>query len=221
MNRTVPGMNDSGCGGTGAAQVMFTSKPSAFASEAARFRAGVLGMSLFLASLGMLFAASLIGYLVIRVQLAYWPDDLPPLPPVLWISTLLLGVSSVTMQIALNAVRAGRQGELRRMMILTTVMAASFLVFQAVAWTGWLEDIIDRWDVSEPYRWALSSFYVLTGLHALHVFGGVIPMIVVTRRAIAGRYSSERYHGVQYCAMYWHFLGAVWIVLFIALLLGT
>lgn len=213
-------MNDAS-GGDLVVSIMSRQKPSAFATDRARFRAGVFGMGLFLASLGMLFAASLIGYLVIRIQLPYWPEDLPPLPRVLWISTLLLAISSATMQIAVNAARGDRQRELRRMMIITTVLAAMFLVFQAAAWTFWLEEIAARWNTSQPYRWALSSFYVLTGLHALHVVGGVIPMIVVTRRAVAGRYASGRYQGVQCCAMYWHFLGAVWVVLFLVLLVGT
>ena len=63
------------------------------------------------------------------------------------------------------------------------------------------------------------TFFMLTGLHAAHVIGGVILLGVVTARAAQGRYGSGRHNGVTYAAMYWHFLDAVWIVLFAVLVL--
>ena len=54
----------------------------------------------------------------------------------------------------------------------------------------------------------------LTALHGVHVVAGLIPMAVTTRRAYAGRYSAERHEGVTMCAMYWHFLDAVWLIIF-------
>ena len=191
-----------------------------FKDDRARFEAGRLGMWLFLASLGMLFAASLIGYLVIRVT-TDWPRDLPMVPPILWISTLLLGASSLTMQSAVNAARRNAAKRLQLTMAVTTLLAALFLVMQSFAWWAWFNEIGERLAVADRYRWALTGFFVMTGIHALHVLGGIWPMLVVTARAFAGRYSAERHHGVHYCAMYWHFLGAVWVVLFITLLFGT
>ena len=63
-------------------------------------------------------------------------------------------------------------------------------------------------------------FYVLTGLHAAHVIGGLVPLVVVTVNSAYGRYSSVFSAGVRQIAIYWHFLGVVWLVLF-AVILAT
>ena len=65
----------------------------------------------------------------------------------------------------------------------------------------------------------LKLFYVLTGLHAAQVLGGLGPLAVVCRRPLAGSYRPGYHPGVRYCALYGHFLGAVWCVLFVAVYL--
>jgi len=193
-----------------------------FTDSVARYRAGKFGMRIFLVSLGMLFAASLLGYLIIRMKPAPWPQDLPRLPGALWISTAVLVASSFTMQWALRAARANHQALLRTMMLITTYAGIAFLVIQFRAWLTWLEPVTLRWEDSSgnEYRYALAGFYVLTGLHAAHVIGGLVPLVVVTRNAFRGEYSADYHPGVQYVAMYWHFLDAVWIVLFATLKLS-
>ena len=69
-------------------------------------------------------------------------------------------------------------------------------------------------------RYLLTSFYVLTGIHAAHIVGGLIPLIIVATRATTGRYTPAYYPGVRYTAMYWHFLDVVWLTLFVTLQLG-
>jgi cytochrome c oxidase subunit 3 len=63
------------------------------------------------------------------------------------------------------------------------------------------------------------TFFILTGLHAAHVVGGVGLLAVVLARSLRGRYGSGRYDGVTYAAMYWHFLDAIWLLLFAVLVL--
>ncbi|MFH1681903.1 MAG: cytochrome c oxidase subunit 3 [Candidatus Eisenbacteria bacterium] len=65
------------------------------------------------------------------------------------------------------------------------------------------------------------TFYMLTGLHAAHVLGGLIALAVVTARAHRGAYSAADHAGIELCARYWHFLDIVWIVLFAVLLVGN
>jgi cytochrome c oxidase subunit 3 len=195
-----------------------------FADREARFLAGQVGMKIFLVSLGILFGATLIGFLVMRIrlgQLDQWPTDLPPLPRGLWLSTLTLLVSSATIQWALHGVRSGRPDQLRVGMLATLVLAFVFLAIQSQCWLVWMQTVTARWSESAEYRFALTSFYILTVLHALHVIGGLIPMIIVTRNAFRGNvYTLSFYPGVLYCAMYWHFLDAVWVVLFATLMIG-
>lgn len=184
--------------------------------------AGKFGVGLFLVSLGVLFTASIIGYVVIRVQLGRaWPTDLPALPSLLWLSTAVLVISSGTMQWALHSVRHDRQRRFRVAMLTTTYLGIAFLLLQTWCWLEWLVPISQRWHDSDAHRFALAGFYVLTGLHAAHVIGGLIPMVIVTHRAMRDGYSSRFHPGVQYVAMYWHFLDAVWIVLFITLHAGS
>ena len=188
-----------------------------FTDPKARFFAGTFGMSVFLASLAMLFLAGLIGYLAIWWNNRPWPEDLPRLPAILWISTALLILSSGTMQWALASARRNHQGLLRVMMLATLYLGIAFLLLQFRAWLTWFEPVSQRWSGSDEYRYALAGFYVLTGLHAAHVLGGVLPMVVVTRQAFRGMYSADQYAPVQYVAMYWHFLDAVWLALFASL----
>ena len=63
----------------------------------------------------------------------------------------------------------------------------------------------------------MGMFYVLTALHAAHVIGGLIPLIVVYIKARRGRYSRNFHPGVRYVTAYWHFLDVVWVLLFLVL----
>jgi cytochrome c oxidase subunit 3 len=65
------------------------------------------------------------------------------------------------------------------------------------------------------------TFYMLTGLHAAHVIGGLALLAIVTVRAFCGRYSANAHAGVLYSTMYWHFLDGVWLVMFAVMLLGS
>ena len=179
-----------------------------------------MGMRLFLLSLGVLFAASVIGYVSIRLLVIGEPPALPPLPRGLWLSTLVLPASSGTMQTALGAARRGRRRRLAGGMAATTVLGFAFLGVQAMCWIQWAGPMSQSLGGSEQ-AYLLTGFYVLTGLHALHVIGGLIPLTVVTARACAGRYSADHHPGVAYIAMYWHFLAGVWLVLFATLMFAT
>ncbi|RPJ46772.1 MAG: heme-copper oxidase subunit III, partial [Candidatus Latescibacterota bacterium] len=64
------------------------------------------------------------------------------------------------------------------------------------------------------------TFYMLTGLHAAHVIGGLGALALTAARAGQGRYTPESRAGVDACAVYWHFLDVVWIVLFAVLWIG-
>ena len=195
--------------------------PSPFSSQRARLAAGTLGLRLFLLSLGVLFAVSVIGYLVIRLAPGAEPvGQLPPLPAGLWLSTAILLASSGTMQVALMAVREDRPRRLRSAMVATTLAGFAFLAVQLLCWIEWAGSLAESLGQTQRV-FLLTSFYVLTGLHAAHVIGGLIPLAVVTQRAFRNRYSSDDHAGVVYCAMYWHFLDGVWIVLFLTLLIGT
>ncbi|MBM3286565.1 MAG: heme-copper oxidase subunit III [Candidatus Eisenbacteria bacterium] len=177
--------------------------------------AGRLGMWLLIASLSILFVASLIGYLAVRARAEQWPPPgLPPLPSGLWISTVIILLCSLAIETALRAVRRQSQGPFLRALLATFLLGIVFLASQALNWSG----LIAAHAASHANLYTF-TFFMLTGLHAAHVIGGLIPLGIVLRRACSGRYTAERHAGVGYCQMYWHFLGAVWLVMFCALLL--
>lgn len=179
-------------------------------------QAAVLGMWLFLASLTMLFGSSLIGYLIIRMRspIAGTMD----LPPGLWISTVALLISGLTMHVALRSVRQERQQLFRISMLATGVLAVVFLAVQSTS----------LFELFQAHLNSLNKNVALYGLvlmlvitHGAHVVGGLFPMGVVTSRALQGKYDHESHQGVKLCSMYWHFLEVVWIVLFGTFLLAN
>lgn len=183
-----------------------------------RARAGVFGMLCFIASLAMVFAASMLGVIVVRLQdSGPWPPDGDGgLPWALGLSTVILLVSSVTMVLASRSAGRGDASGLARWMTWTFGLSVAFLVGQTIAW--W--DLLSRHVHLDSNLWAW-AFYVLTALHALHVLGGVIPMGVVARNARRGYYSLENHRGVTYVGLYWHFLDLAWLGLYATILWAT
>ena len=187
-----------------------------FDSPQERGVAGVFGMWVFIAVVAMIFLACILGYLVVRFDQPpgreWMPEGTPPLPPALLLSSFVLLISSWTMQMAVRAARLGQQAQLRYAMGATLGLALLFLAVQGLAWNElWIRHAtID----SGLYAW---TFYVLTGVHALHVIGGLPPMVQVLRRSIEGRYTPTDFTGVVLCAMYWHALDVIWMVLYATL----
>ena len=178
--------------------------------------AGHLGMRLLIASLSMLFAASVMGFAVVRSRAAVWPPPgVPALPPGLWLSTFLILVSSATIWVALDGIRHGRERTLRVGLFLTLVLGLAFLVSQSA---NWFVLVAAQFTMKTNLYGFL--FYLLTGLHAVHVLGGLVPLVTTTLRAYQGRYNSASHAGVEYIALYWHFLDVVWVILFVILLVG-
>jgi cytochrome c oxidase subunit III len=176
-----------------------------------------MGFTLFLVSLGMLFAASMVGFLVIRVRADAWPPaGVPGLPVGLWIGTGILLVSSVTAHGALRSARAGNSAAVGPALAVTWALGALFLTIQIVNWLGLMA--AEMTAGSSLYGF---TFYMLTGLHGAHVIGGLIPVAVVTAKAFRGAYTADEHRGVTYAAMYWHFLDGIWLVMFLSMIAAT
>ncbi len=180
-------------------------------------KTGTFGMLLFLASLTMLFGATMIGYVVIRLQLLNPDrDPNPPLgeiamPLLLWLSTFVILASSATLHYAGMSIAVERQRPFRRAMTITTVLGYAFLLIQIPALTMLAKSQASLSEV-DSRLYALIIFMVI--VHGLHVVGGLIPLTVITRKARRGAYDHEQFTPVTHMAMYWHFLDAVWLVMF-------
>ena len=169
------------------------------------------GMRLLLLSLGILFAAALAGYLIIRSRAEVWPPPgSPELPGGLWVSTAILVVLSAVLVMAVGRARAGRASETSRLLAAATALGAAFLVAQAANWL--------RLAGSGERTMLVFGFWLLTVLHALHVLGGLLPLAITTARAARGRYLNDP-EPVELVSSYWHFLGITWLAIFAALAL--
>jgi heme/copper-type cytochrome/quinol oxidase subunit 3 len=177
---------------------------SDIAAIAARRR---FGMWLFLASLAMLFGGSLVGFLVIRLRAPEWPPaGSPGLPSAFWVSTALLIVLSAVLVVAERAAAEGLATRLTRMLTAAAVLGAAFVLSQVSGWARLAA-------ASELPQGNLYLFgiYVLSFLHVLHVLGGLVPLVWTALRSRGGRYTAIDHVGVTVTAMYWHFLGVVWL----------
>ncbi|MFT3787528.1 MAG: cytochrome c oxidase subunit 3 [Tepidisphaeraceae bacterium] len=194
--------------------------------------AGTFAMWWFLSTLGMLFAASLLGYIIIRLQRA-WPNNVDAVeqvapipigslrgefPSVLWLSTAIVLAASVTIQLALRAVEREQQNKLRRWTLITLALGVLFCVIQLPAMASLIREHLAR--MSEAATAAklgnalLGLAFVLILLHALHVLGGIVHLLNVAHGAKRGLYDHESHGPVKHAAMYWHFLDLVWMLMF-------
>jgi len=199
---------------------------------------GTLGMWLFLTSLGILFASSMVGYLVVRlltlhekvnpvtgelVRQAGPPLGAIRIPPGLWVSTAIMLASSFTIHLALRAVQQERQLVFRRCLAATAALAGLFLVVQIPSlWVLLQEHLAYRQALLDDSTVGLLPYgmvFFLIVLHALHLLGGIIPLGLVMYRARHHGYDHESHNGVKYLVMYWHFLDVVWLCLFVSFLL--
>ena len=174
-------------------------------------------MVLFLASVIMLFGATILGLLAIRLDSSDWPETLPGLPNVVWVSTVLLCLSSLTMQWSVVAARQGRRNPTRTAISLTLILGFAFLGLQTIAWFQWDAAVREMIEQAQAAQLALTGFHVLTAIHAAHVIGGIIPLAVITWCVFFLSWGLDRYRGIHYTAMYWHCLDAIWIALVITL----
>lgn len=176
---------------------------------------GKMGMWVLLASLAVLFVASIVGFLVVRLRAEAWPPPgMPRLPGGLWFATLVIVCCSVAIHLALVSIRRGQITETKVWLAATFALGILFLAVQGINWYG----LIQRAVTAKTNLYAF-TFFMLTGLHAAHVVGGLIPLGVVVAKAVRERYGSGNHPGILYMAMYWHFLDVVWIVLLAVLIL--
>ncbi len=178
-----------------------------------------MGMRLFLASLAVLFAAGVVGYLVIRGNSG---SALPPgsieLPAGLWASTAVLLVSGLTTRAALGGLRRGSADDLRRWLSSTWVLGAVFMAIQAPCMVDLLRSHEVALEQKNASIYGIAAALIL--IHALHVIGGMVPLSWLTLQALRHGLDRVRIPSLQLWTNYWHFLEVVWIIL-LALFLIT
>ncbi len=179
-----------------------------FASGAARST----GLKLFLAVISSLFFLFIVSY-NLRMELPDWRPLTDPL--ILWVNTVFLVLGSIALQVSLGAAKREEAARLRFALAAGAVCTVVFLAGQFVAWRQLLASGFYA-TVNPSYAF----FYLLTGLHAAHLAGGLWVLVQTTRKAWAGAEAGAMRTSIGLCALYWHYLLLVWLVMF-GLLLST
>jgi cytochrome c oxidase subunit 3 len=182
---------------------------SGYEQQPTRFNSGMWAIIMFVGSELMFFAALFTAYFFLRGKIPAWEPVFGEKPT--WmglplINTIELLASSVTMQLAVNAIKAGDRRTLIRWLVPTVVLGALFLAGQAYEYTrlGFL-----------PKDGIFAGiFFTLTGFHGAHVTGGVVFIAICLYRALRGQFTANRHLAVEAASIYWHFVDVVWIGLF-------
>ena len=178
--------------------------------------AAKLGLGIFLAVVGSLFALLISAY-VIRIDVAapaLSDRAAMPVPSLLWFNTGALVLGSIALQWAWIDARRRRMDGVRVHLLAACVATVAFVSGQFLVWLQLVQ--AGYFLASSPVN---AFFYLLTGIHALHVLGGLVALGRNTTR-VWRNVAVERVRlGIELCAIYWHFLLLIWLIVF-AVLLG-
>lgn len=138
------------------------------------------------------------------------------LPKAFWISTAVILISSITLQMALRSFKTREMSKYRSLIGITLLLGVAFVVLQ---WFGFQE----LWAQKVTFKGSGAGqfLYVIFGLHAIHVIGGIITLLVMFIRAFTGKIKLYSSVPVEVAAIYWHFVDLLWIyLLFFFLIIG-
>ncbi|HAO45328.1 MAG TPA: cytochrome oxidase subunit III [Chitinophagaceae bacterium] len=162
-------------------------------------------------SLVMMFAGLTSAYIVKRNQAGWQSFNLPLL---FWYSTAAILASSVTIYLAGQAFKQREMPKYRKLLVATLLLGVLFMLLQGLGFQQlWNQGITLQGNVS------YSFMYVIVGLHAAHVLGGVIALVVLFAKAFSSRTRIYNSVPVELVSTYWHFVDVLWIYLLIFLLM--
>jgi cytochrome c oxidase subunit 3 len=181
--------------------------------DATRRAVSSTALNFFLAIASILFLLLVMAY-VVRMAFEDWRPA--PQPRLLWQNTIVLIAASIAMEWARHAAAQDHLDRVKLGMLSGGVFTAAFITGQILAWRELSSNAF--FDTTNP---AIAFFYLITGLHVVHVLGGLVAWGWVLDRLWRGADTAAIRQSVQLCARYWHFLLIVWLVLFGLLFSGN
>ena len=166
-----------------------------------------MAMWLFIIADTATFAGCLVAYGFLRNATPNWPRPFHSITNVA-IMTFILVTSSLTMLFGMDAAKLGDKAKALRWTLITAALGALFAILHIREWMALIGEGMTLF--KNPWGTGLfgSAFYSITGLHLLHVTGGVIALIVVGLRYNGGRYKAD---DLEITGLYWHFVDLVWM----------
>jgi len=164
-------------------------------------------------SILMLFAGLTSAYIVRQAD-GNWLEF--SMPFMFWISTGLILLSSATMNWAVISARSNKFDSVKLALVMTLALGIAFCFSQFLAWKELVAGgIFFSGKAANPSG---SFMYILSGLHLAHILSGLFYTVVILMKSLGNRYNSGNLMGIKHCSIYWHFLDALWIYLFVFLL---
>ena len=164
-----------------------------------------------IASIVMMFAGLTSAYIVKRNQANWTTFDLPL---IFWFSTVVIILSSVTLQMSNVAFKQRNMIKYKWLVVFTLLLGVAFLVMQSIGFSElWKQGITLTKNVS------FSFLYVIVGLHGLHIVGGLIALIILFAKAFNRKVRNYNILPLEVISTYWHFVDALWIYLLIFLMM--
>jgi cytochrome c oxidase subunit 3 len=156
-------------------------------------------------SVVMMFAGLTSAFIVKSNQTNWVPVSIPR---VFWVSTAVIIISSITIQVALRSFKQREMSQYRIMIGTTFLLGIAFIVLQRLGFQ-------DLWAQKITFRGAGAGqfLYVIFGLHAIHVIGGIIALVIMFVKAFIGNTKLYSAVPVEVAAIYWHFVDVLWIYL--------
>ena len=174
---------------------------------------GKLGLWLFLASEVMLFGALFSSYVLLRVGADVWPHgrDVGLSVPLATLNTMVLIASSVTMVMSWASLKMNEFGKFRMYLGTTILLSFVFLVVKYFEYTAKFHH-----DIYPSTSTFFAIYFTLTGLHGLHVIGGIVVngYLIGPGSKIWKSNPDKFTNRIEYAGLYWHFVDLVWIFLF-------
>jgi cytochrome c oxidase subunit 3 len=164
-----------------------------------------------IASILMMFAGLTSAYIVKRNQANWFSFELPK---VIWFSTAVIIVSSITMWLAERKFKSRKMAAYRGMITVTFLLGILFLILQVI---GFL--ILSKNGLPLQKNVSVSFLYVIVGLHGLHVLGGIVALMIIFAKAFSKRIRSYDAVPVEVMATYWHFVDLLWVYLLFFLIM--
>ena len=162
-------------------------------------------------SITMMFAGFTSAYIVKSNQAGWQPVQMPK---IFFLSTALILASSLTIFLAQKAMAAREMAKYRALITTTAVLGLAFVATQFIGFS-------ELWEQKITFKESIagSFFYIITGVHALHVIGGIIALMVLFFRAYSAKTKYYSTAPVETAGLYWHFVDVLWIYLFVFFLL--
>jgi cytochrome c oxidase subunit III len=190
-------------------------------SRLAEDRRSEQGAWLFLASLSVFFVSCTLLYAIyVMLRIAPQAGEMQPfyLPRTFLLTTVNMVAVSVLLHMAVEAVRRERQTDFNRYIILAFILSFVFFALQGSA-LSWMVGELMKPSASIRNLYGLTFFLVV--VHALHVVGGVAGLTFLLFGISRKHYDHERHFPVRFCALYWHFLDIVWLLMLLSFALAA